>query len=337
MMGEIQPEREFPMSVFVLVLLPAAAHAVTAHVCIRNDGAGTFQPGSLSIFADTQGSENDASASGPASAMGPGGHGCVDITGLRRTDISYPDTAYTFTVSWTDTNGSASSGSGSIVLDVDKYVGQGGAHSYYLDPSSYIPVSNAAPGAPEAPVAAWEVDAGACLVSWSAPATAPQDFGTWRLERTDASGVWTELDAWQHLAPYTRTDTTLTGDGDARYRVIAEDWYGARSEGAEGACAGSDAAGDGGGTGEDGGTGSGEGTGSGGGTGGDDGDSGGSGSPDSGEGTADSGGSDTGRTHDDDDDDDDDDRGCTTGGGPAGAWLLGLVLLGARRRAAAPV
>ena len=321
------------MSPLAPFLLSAAAHAVTAHVCIRNDGAGTFQPGSLSIYADTQGSENDASASGPASAMGPGGHGCVDITGLRRTDVAYPDTAYTFTVSWTDTSGPASIGSGSIILDVDKYVGQGGAHSYYLDPSSYIPVSNAAPGAPEAPVAAWEPEAGACVVSWGAPATAPQDFGTWRLERTDSSGVWLELDAWQHLAPYTRTDTTLTGDGDARYRVVAEDWYGARSEGAEGTCVGSEAAGDGSGTGGDGSTGSGGGTGSGGDTGDDGGDSGGPGSTDSGHGSADSGGSDTGRPDDDDDDDDDDDRGCTTGGGPAGAWILGLVLLAARRRA----
>ena len=56
--------------------------------------------------------------------MAPGGHGCVDITGLRRTDISYPETAYAFTVSWTDTSGTVSSGSGTIVLDVDKFVGQ---------------------------------------------------------------------------------------------------------------------------------------------------------------------------------------------------------------------
>ena len=42
--------------------------------------------------------------------------------------------------------------------------------------------------------------------------------------------------------PYSRTDDTLTGDGDAAYRVVSEDTYGARTEGASAPCVGSDAA-----------------------------------------------------------------------------------------------
>jgi len=229
----------------LLLALLGAAHATTAHVCVRNDGAGTFQPTSLTFFADTYGSENDGSAIGPAAAMGPGGHECVSISGLRATNVDRPETAYSFRVSWVDADGTASSTSSLIILDVDKYVGQAGAHSYYLDPSSYIAVVNAAPVAPGTPTATWDGDAGACLVTVAAPAATPLDFGTYRLERTDDGGEWWEVDAWQHPDAYSRSDDTVTGAGDASYRVVAEDVHGARTEGPEGPCVGSDAADDG--------------------------------------------------------------------------------------------
>ena len=227
-----------------LLAIAGLAHATTAHVCVRNDGAGTFQPTSLTFFADTDGTEHDGSAIGPAAALAPGGNECVSISGLRATNVDRPETAYTFTVSWTDSDGTASSGTSWIVLDVDKFVGAAGAHSYYLDPSSYIPVSNASPPAPGTPEATWDAGAKACNVTVSAPEAQPLDFGTYRLERTDNTGAWTEVDAWQHAEPYVRLDDTVTGAGDATYRVVSEDIYGARSEGAGAPCEGSDAADD---------------------------------------------------------------------------------------------
>ena len=313
----------------LFLALVGLAHATTAHVCVRNDGAGTFQPTSLTFFADTYGTEHDGSAIGPAAAMGPGGHECVSISGLRATSVDRPETAYTFTVSWSDSDGTASSSSSQIVLDVDKYVGQAGAHSYYLDPSSYIAVANAAPPAPGTPAATWDGDAKACDVTVTAPTGLPLDFGTWRLERTDDGGAWTEVDAWQHTDAYARTDDTVTGEGDAVYRVVAEDIYGARTEGPEAACVGSDAADEGGET-ED--SGLSEDTGAG-------------GSADTGDtdtdGSAPEADTDDGSTSGDEETLDgseegsveaDKGGGCTTGAGPLGAGFLALLLIGGRRR-----
>jgi hypothetical protein len=305
--------------ILALTLL-SSAHATTAHVCVRNDGAGTFQPTSLSFFADTYGTENDGSAIGPASALGPGGNECVSISGLRATNVDRPETAYTFRVSWTDAEGTASSTSSPIVLDVDKFVGQAGAHSYYLDPTSYIAVSNAAPAAPGTPTATWDGDASACLVDIPAPTVEPVDFGTYRLERIDDSGVWTEVDAWQHADPYSRADDTLTGLGDSIYRVVAEDIYGARTEGPEGICVGSDAAdlstdtGTPHDTGDTPTTDTGDGS-----DGGDDGGSDGSGDADDGDGT------DGGDPEDTEDSEDDNGSNCATGSGPWGGWVLALL------------
>ena len=313
-----------------LLVIAGVAHATTAHVCVRNDGVGTFQPTSLTFFADTDGTEHDGSAIGPAAALAPGGNECVSISGLRATNVDRPETAYTFTVSWSDSDGTASSGSSWIVLDVDKFVGAAGAHSYYLDPSSYIPVSNAAPPPPGTPEATWDAAAGGCAVSVSAPAGQPVDFGTYRLERTDDERAWTEVDAWQHADRYTRLDDTVTGLGDANYRVVSEDIHGARTEGADAPCLGSDAADD---VDETVDTGIFEDTG-----GGSTADTGADGTPD---------GSLPSDEHHDDGTSGDEDgvdadasstaeedkgSGCATGMGPAGAGLAGLVWLLGRRR-----
>jgi len=316
----------------LLFALLSVAHATTAHVCVRNDGAGTFQPTSLSFFADTYGSEHDGSAIGPAAALAPGGNECVSISGLRATNIDYPETVYTFTVSWSDTDGTASTSSSTIVLDVDKFVGAAGAHSYYLDPSSYLVVSNAAPPAPGVLEATWDAASKACEVTVTAPSGQPLDFGTYRLERIDDSEAWTEVDAWQHPDPYTRSDDTVTGDGDARYRVVSEDVYGARTEGPEAPCVGSHAADETVDTGlpED---------------------TGGSPPDDTGEDDTDSDDTDSDDTDTDPDDSDSeegdsieaddgdgsedadkDGGGCATGAGPVAAAYLSLALLVGRRR-----
>ena len=315
----------------LLLVLTGLASATTAHVCVRNDGAGTFQPTSLTFFADTDGTEHDGSAIGPAAALAPGGDECVSISGLRATNIDRPETAYRFTVSWSDSDGTASSSSSLIVLDVDKYVGQAGAHSYYLDPSSYIAVSNAAPPAPGTPSATWNADAAACEVTVSAPTGQPLDFGTYRLERTDDDGEWTEVDAWQHTDAYARTDDTVTGVGDARYRVVTEDIYGARTEGPEAPCTGSDAADevdepvDTGGSSD---TGTDTPVDTGGSDGGDD-----AVPPDDDDGESATGDEDVSEGDGSSAVDEDKSSGCATGAGPVGAGLLGLVcLLGRRRR-----
>lgn len=311
----------------LLFALMGAAHAATAHVCVRNDGPGTFQPTSLSFFADTNGSEHDGAAIGPAAALPPGGNECVSISGLRATNIDYLETVYTFTVSWSDSDGTASITSSTIVLDVDKFVGAAGAHSYYLDPSSYLVVTNAAPPAPGAVAATWDAATTVCEVTVAAPTGQPLDFGTYRLERIDDSEAWTEVDAWQHPDPYTRSDTTVTGDGDARYRVVSEDIYGARTEGPEAPCVGSDAADDT----EDSGLPEDTGSPPTDDTGDDDSDDTDADSDDS---DSDSDG-DAPTEADEDDETEDTDKdtgGCATGAGPVGAGLLALGFLSGRRR-----
>lgn len=325
------------MNVLFALLLSSAAQATTAQVCVRNDGGGTFRPGSLTVTADTQGSDHDGGATGPAAALAPGGDGCITVSGLRATDPARPDTAYTFTVSWLDGLGSSSITASPVILDVDKYVGQAGAHSYYLDPSSYIGLVNAPPTAGGALSVQFSERPARCAGTAEPAATVDQDFGTYRLQRAEDDGSWSEVDAWQTHASHAFSDEGMNSTEDARYRLVTEDQYGAQTPGPESVCAGSAVSGapdsGGGGGGGDGGDGTDgeDGTGSGDGadgTGADGswtpGDDGGSGA----DGWTPGGGA-------EDDDDDEGDKGCQTAPGLPGLLLaggLGAVVVGRRRR-----
>ena len=320
------------MTLLGALALVSLAEATTAQVCVRNDGGGTFRPGSLTVTADTQGADHDGSASGPPGAIGPGGHGCIAVSGLRATDPGRPDTAYTFAVSWLDGAGANSVTASPVILDVDKYVGAAGAHSYYLDPSSYIGLVNSPPTGPGALSVGVEASPLRCVGTAEPASNQDQDFGTYRLQRAEDDGSWSEVDAWQVHAPHAFSDAGMNSAEDARYRLVTEDHYGAQAAGPEAVCAGSAVEGvpDSGGS-SDGADGS-DGTGGSDGTDGADGTGGGwTPGDDDGDGGWASG---TG-SRDDDGDDSDDEKGCRTAPGlPGSAGLAALLAAGVcvRRR-----
>ena len=162
-----------------------------------------------------------------------------------------------------------------------------------------------------------------------------QDFGTYRLQRAEDDGSWSEVDAWQTHTSHAFSDEGMNSTEDARYRLVTEDQYGAQAPGPESVCTGSavsgapdSGGGGGGGDGADGtdGTGGGDGadgTGADGGwTPGDDG------------GSGDGGWTPGGGAEDDDDDDEEGDKGCQTAPGLPGLLLaggLGAAVVGRRR------
>ena len=161
------------------------------------------------------------------------------MSGLRTTDPYRPETAYTFTVRWLDGAGTNSVTAAPVILDTDKYVGQAGAHSYYLDPSSYIGLVNTPPSAPGTLTVSFSSSPDQCSGAVTEPAATDLDFGTYRLQRSAEDGSWAEVDAWQSAAAFSFSDTGMTSTDDSRYRVVSEDLYGGQSIGPEATCVGS--------------------------------------------------------------------------------------------------
>ena len=102
------------LSLVVLILaslVSGSAFAVTANLCVRNDGVGTFEMGDLAVFADSDWNAGDRTDSMPGSSwqsIAPGGTHCEAITGLYqwngsqyqyRFDITFEDTYGNVTVS----------------------------------------------------------------------------------------------------------------------------------------------------------------------------------------------------------------------------------------------
>ena len=90
--------------VFALCVLTApSAHAVTANLCLRNDGVGTFDNSDLSLFAMCTPASGNRTDSGPGSGLGPGASTCLAMTGLSAWN-GYQYT-YVFEIDFMDSTG----------------------------------------------------------------------------------------------------------------------------------------------------------------------------------------------------------------------------------------
>ena len=125
------------------LLLAAPASAVTAHVCVRNDGVGTFEGGDLALFADSDWNAGDTTGSGPGYTTVPPGDGhCMQMTGLLAWNgYQY---AYVFEISFWDTSGLSYfySPGGLQLSNGTWYISTLGATAYDPGLASYISISN---------------------------------------------------------------------------------------------------------------------------------------------------------------------------------------------------
>ena len=227
---------------FVLVatlVLAAPASAVTAYVCARNDGVGSFEGGDLALFADSDWNAGDITGSGPGfTSIGPGGGECMQMTGLYAWNgYQY---AYIFEISFWDTSGISDyySPGGLQLSNGTWYISTLGATAYMPSVSSYISITNAAPPAYTSMNAYpnWPDDDTECWVYWSG-VTLFSDYWGQELERSNsASGPWSTVASWGSWGTTSYTDTGLTPGSTYYYRTILIDDYAAESIGPVTSC-----------------------------------------------------------------------------------------------------
>ncbi|MCP4871552.1 MAG: hypothetical protein GY898_22820 [Proteobacteria bacterium] len=133
----------------LLLLLPAtAAHAVTANLCVRNDGEGTFDPGDLDLFADSDWNAGDRTGSGPSSSLAPGAGTCISLTGLYQWNgYQYQ---YVFEIEFMDSLGLSyfhSPANLQFTSSSTAYVSELGITSFAPSTSDYISIANEVPPA----------------------------------------------------------------------------------------------------------------------------------------------------------------------------------------------
>ena len=145
-----EPAMTRPLLLLGLLTCPSLAQAATTtgYLCLRNDGVGTFSYGDLDIFADSDWSAGDRTASAPGSGktLAPGAGECYAITGLYVWNgYQYQ---YVFEVSFMDTTGTSTFYSGSglkLTTTSTWYIGATGASTSKPSTANYISVSNDAP------------------------------------------------------------------------------------------------------------------------------------------------------------------------------------------------
>ncbi len=223
-----------------LALAPAAAHAVTAYVCVKNDGAGTFSGGDLSLFADSDWNAGDITGSGPGGGLAPGGSTCMAMNGLYEWNgFQYQ---YVFEIEWMDTLGLTQVYSPfNLQFSAGTYyVGTGGIYSFTPPFADHISLVNDPPPAYPSitAYANWPNDDTECYVYWSGLTSSQiQDWNATSLKRsTSPSGPWTEVYFTMSWGFTSRTDTGLTPGTTYYYRVDTIDEYDAETEGPTTSC-----------------------------------------------------------------------------------------------------
>ncbi len=184
---------------FLLLLVPTAAEAVTLHVCVRNDGAGTFSNYDFNVHADCTPNSGDRTEPGPGQwqDLDPGEGTCITMNGLSAWNgYQY---VYDFTITFQDTSGLTTEyGPTNIQLPgTTRYLGASGLSLWQPSLSDYISVSNDAPPSyssisayPNYPDTEDE-----CYVYWTGLTSAQvQDWNYNVVERsTSPSGPWTTV------------------------------------------------------------------------------------------------------------------------------------------------
>ena len=235
--------------VLVLTLLASSAQAVTANLCVRNDGVGTFVGGDLSLFADSDWNAGDITGSGPGGSLGPGAGTCISMNGLY--DWNGFQYQYVFETEWMDTLGLTavySPGNLQFTSSGSWYVSDLGITSFAPSTSSYISIANAAPP-PFGSInsyANWPNDETECWVYWSGLTTAQiQDWNATSLKRASSpGGPWTEVYFTMSWGFTSIADGGLTPGTTYYYRVDTIDDYEALTEGPTTSCTTATAPGD---------------------------------------------------------------------------------------------
>lgn len=213
---------------------PSAAAAVTASVCVRNDGVGTFASGDLELDADTTPNSGDEQGTGPASALAPGQQACIPMTGLTETN-GFGQYQYTFLITFLDTSGDeviSSAPALSLTGSGTWYISTQGATNTMPAAGSYFSLVNAAPPGYTAIQAYPDINdpTTVCYVYWTGAGGQPLDYASVRLERApSAAGPWTQVTSWITWGASYEEDWGLSPGTTYHYRVIQSDDYGAET------------------------------------------------------------------------------------------------------------
>ena len=219
------------------LLLPVAASAATAEVCVRNDGVGTFDSGDLKLFADSVGwNAGDRTGSAPSwgQEIEPGEDACFRMTGLYKYNGYQYE--YTFDVTFQDTDGdvTVSSPSGLRLTSnyTTYYVSESGLTTSKPALDDYISVANEAPPAHTSIKSYVDFDQTSCYVYWSGlPLSAADDWNISTLERSIDGGEYEVVYDWYYWGKTYYRDSGLEEGVTATYRVVVEDRYGATAGG----------------------------------------------------------------------------------------------------------
>ena len=216
------------------------ASAVTANLCVRNDGVGTFSGSDLSIFATCNPASGNVTDSGPGTSLAPGGSTCISLTGLQAWNgFQY---TYVFELDFMDSNGvvTVSSPAGLQMGNGQNYITANGVSTSSGSSSDYISLVNQAPPAYTSLGAYpnFGAEETECYVYWSGVTSGQvQDWGHNELQRaSSASGPWTTVYPQYAWGSQNRVDTGLTPGTTYHYRIDTVDEYGAVTEGATATC-----------------------------------------------------------------------------------------------------
>ena len=220
-----------------LLVLPVAASAATAEVCVRNDGVGTFDAGDLKLFADSVGwNAGDRTGSAPSwgQELEPGEGACFRMTGLYKWNGYQYE--YTFDVTYQDTDGdvTVSSPSGLRLTSTytTYYVSESGLSTSKPALSDYLSVANETPPAHTRISSYVDYDQTSCYVYWSGlPLSAADDWNVSTLERSVDGGAFEPVYDWYYWGKEYYRDSGLDAGSTATYRVVVEDRYGATAGG----------------------------------------------------------------------------------------------------------
>jgi cysteine-rich repeat protein len=221
--------------VFSSLLLPSRGYAVTAKVCVRNDGVGTFENSIISFFANSDWDAGDRTASGPGTAypLDPGDGHCVDMTGVYvYNGFQY---TYLFQISFYDTNGFSYfySPPGLQFTEGTWYVSDLGITSSDPGIGNYISIIN------NSPPPYGSIDSYAnfpdfeteCYIYWGGLVLF-SDYSGQELQRSSSStGPWTTIRTWGSWGTSNATDSGLNPGTTYYYRMVTQDDYGAKSTG----------------------------------------------------------------------------------------------------------